>query len=154
MIPTHPDMRAREVTEKVLDALRSGKYKFLRVNFANGDMVGHTGLFEPTVRAVRTVDECVGRLVSAAAELHGITVITADHGNAESMKNKDGSPKTAHTTNPVGFLIVDPNCGKRYRINTQVRDPGLSNIAATLLNLLGYQQPEIYRESLIAFGKN
>jgi 2,3-bisphosphoglycerate-independent phosphoglycerate mutase len=154
MIPAHPDMRAREVTEKVLEALRSGKYKFLRVNFANGDMVGHTGLLEATVQAVRTVDGCVGRLVSAVAELQGITVITADHGNAESMKDKNGTPKTSHTTNPVGFWIVDPNCGGKYWINDRVRDPGLTNIAATLLNLLGYQQPEIYRESLISFGRN
>jgi 2,3-bisphosphoglycerate-independent phosphoglycerate mutase len=154
MIPAHPDMKAHEVTEKVLVALRSGKYRFLRVNFANGDMVGHTGLLDATVQAVRTVDACVGRLVRTVEELRGITVITADHGNAESMKNKNGTPKTSHTTNPVGFWIVDPNCSGQYQINEKVPDPGISNIAATLLNLLGYRKPQIYRESLISFGKS
>jgi len=154
MIPVHPEMKARAVTERVLDALRSGKYKFLRVNYANGDMVGHTGLLEATVQAVKTVDECVGRLVNAVSDLQGITMITADHGNAESMKNNDGTPKTSHTINPVGLWIVDRNCDGRYSMNEDINDPGLTNIAATLLNLLGYQKPGIYRESLIIFKES
>ncbi len=151
MIPSHPEMKVYEVTDQVVKALESGKYKFLRVNFANGDMVGHTGLMEPTITAVKAVDQCVGRLVDLVNQLDGITVITADHGNADEMKDKKGAPKTAPTPTPVGFYFVDTHCNGRYRINEKLESPGLTNIASTLLNLLGYEKPEIYRDSLIEF---
>ncbi len=151
MIPQNPKMKAREVCEKTVEKLKSGKYRFLRVNFANGDMVGHTGLLNPTITAVKTVDECVGKLVKTVSDLNGITIITADHGNADEMKNTDGSPKTAHTLNPVMFMIVDTNWSSEYEINPDVSNPGLANIASTIINLLGYKQPSNYEPSLIRF---
>lgn len=151
-IPLHPKMKAYDVMVRTLNVLNENKYKFVRVNFANPDMVGHTGLLKPTIEAVKMVDDCVGRLVEKIIALNGIAIITADHGNAEEMLQKDGiSPKTSHTTNKVGFWIVDPNWNGEYKLNLEMEDAGLSNIAATVLNLLGYEAPEIYRKSLIRF---
>ncbi|HUU78249.1 MAG TPA: 2,3-bisphosphoglycerate-independent phosphoglycerate mutase [candidate division Zixibacteria bacterium] len=152
MIPIHPEMKAKEVCERTIEALKSGKFKFLRVNFANGDMVGHTGIIEAAVKAVSIVDDCIQRLVEVVNELNGITIITADHGNCDDMKFPDGKTKTAHSLNPVGFWIVDKNWQKEYSINSQLIEPGLSNVASTLLNLIGYEKPENYRESLIKFN--
>jgi 2,3-bisphosphoglycerate-independent phosphoglycerate mutase len=115
-------------------------------------MVGHTGNLKSTIEAVKMVDDCVARLVERVNELNGITIITADHGNAEEMLQKDGETlKTAHTTNKVGFWIVDPQWQGEYKIDLKMEDAGLSNIAATVLNLLGYRAPEIYRKSMIRF---
>jgi 2,3-bisphosphoglycerate-independent phosphoglycerate mutase len=151
-IPTHPKMKAYEVMVKTLEVLETKKYKFVRVNFANPDMVGHTGLLNPTIEAVKMVDDCVARLVERVNQLKGITIITADHGNAEEMLQKDGiTPKTSHTTNKVGFWIVDPQWDGEYKLNFEIKDAGLSNIASTVINLLGYKAPEIYRESMIRF---
>ncbi|MBD3192462.1 MAG: 2,3-bisphosphoglycerate-independent phosphoglycerate mutase [Candidatus Heimdallarchaeota archaeon] len=152
MIPEHPEMKAVEVCDETIKALKSQKYQFVRVNFANGDMVGHTGLLDAAITAVKTVDTCVKRLVEVVNSLNGITIITADHGNCEEMKLPDGSAKTAHSLNPVCFLIVDKNWSHEYEINQRVEDPGLSNIAATVLNLLGFEKPEDYRESLVSFN--
>lgn len=152
MIPKNPVMKADEVCAETMRILETLKYDFVRVNFANGDMVGHTGLMDATITAVKKVDECVGKLVELNKRLNGITVITADHGNSDEMKNKDGSPKTAHTLNPVPFYIIDKNWDGEYVLKTDVEEPGLSNIASTVLNLLGLEKPETYRESLIKFS--
>lgn len=152
MIPTNPKMKAYKVLDKTLEVLDSKIFKFVRVNFANPDMVGHTGLIEPTIIAVKTVDDCVAKLVEKVSALNGITIITADHGNAEEMLQKDGIvPKTSHTINPVGFWIVDPKWKEEYKLNLEMKDAGLTNVASTILNLLGYNAPKIYRTSLIRF---
>jgi len=151
MIAIHPEMKAEEVCEKTITAMQNGEFKFLRVNFANGDMVGHTGNIEAAVQAVKIVDKCLNKLIDTVNKLNGITVITADHGNCDEMKLDDGRIKTAHSLNPVGFWIIDKNWKKEYAINPDVNDPGLSNVAATILNLLGFEKPDLYRESLINF---
>ena len=151
MIQSNPEMRAVEVSDRTIDALKSKKFKFLRVNLANGDMVGHTGNIAAAVKAVKIVDTSIKRLIEVVNEMNGITLITADHGNCDDMKFKDGKTKTAHSLNPVGFWIVDKNWNGEYEINPTVNEPGLSNIAATVLNLLGFKQPENYRQSLIQF---
>ncbi len=146
-----PKMKALEITEQAAQLLRSGRFRFGRVNFANGDMVGHTGVMAAAIEAVETVDECVGSLLQVVKELRGVAVITADHGNADEMftvKNGVKSVKTAHTLNPVPFVIVDPEYAGEYEL-AGLANPGLSNIAATLLNLLGYEAPEEYDRSLI-----
>lgn len=148
-----PKMKAPEITEKTIELLRSGAYKFGRLNFANGDMVGHSGVMAAAIEAVETVDECVGRILKVVEELDGIAVVTADHGNSDEMwteKNGVRSVKTAHTLNPVPFVIVDKNNAGRYHM-AKVENAGLSNIAATLLNLLGYKNVADYDASLIKF---
>lgn len=148
-----PKMKAYEITEKTTELLKSGKYRFGRINFPNGDMVGHTGNFDAAVIAVESVDECVGRLLKVIDEVNGLAIITADHGNSDEMyTEKDGvkTPKTAHTLNPVPFVIYDPQYNNEYQMR-DVKDTGLSNMAATILNLLGYEKVEDYNESLIQF---
>ncbi len=148
-----PAMKANEIAEKAAELLRTGKYRWGRVNFANGDMVGHTGVVAATVTAVETVDACVGKLLKAVEEMNGLAIITADHGNADEMftvKKGVKSVKTAHTLNPVPFIIYDPAYKGEYKL-ANVANAGLSNIAATMLNLLGYEKPEEYDASLIAF---
>ena len=150
-----PKMKAVEIVKEAETLLRSGEYRFGRVNFANGDMVGHTGVMEATIEAVETVDLCVGHLLNVVKELNGIVVVTADHGNADEMftiKNGVKSVKTAHTLNPVPFVIVDPLYSQEYEI-APMENPGLGNIAATLLNLFGFEAPAEYDASLITFKK-
>lgn len=149
-----PKMKAYEITEKTIELLKSGKYRFGRINFPNGDMVGHTGNFEAAVVAVEAVDECVGKLLKVIEETEGIAIITADHGNSDEMyTEKDGirTPKTAHTLNPVPFVIFDPSYKNEYKM-AEVKNPGLSNMAATFLNLLGYEKVDDYDDSLITFS--
>jgi 2,3-bisphosphoglycerate-independent phosphoglycerate mutase len=125
------------------------------VNFPNGDMVGHSGIFEAAVKAVETTDICVGKLLEVMNELGGITIVTADHGNADEMFMKQNGaivPKTSHTLNPVPFIIVDPDYNGEYEM-AEVKDPGLTNIASTILNLLGYEKVEDYDPSLVTFRK-
>lgn len=138
-----PEMSAFEVSEKVNEAVRSGKYDVIILNFANCDMVGHTGVFEAAVKAVETVDTCVGTLYDAVKEVGGVLLITADHGNADKMYEEDGSPFTAHTTNPVPFIVANYPCS--------LRDGGkLCDIAPTMLKILGLEQPkEMTGESII-----
>ncbi|PKN87816.1 MAG: 2,3-bisphosphoglycerate-independent phosphoglycerate mutase [Deltaproteobacteria bacterium HGW-Deltaproteobacteria-1] len=147
-----PKMKAKEITDTVMELLRTGKYKFGRINFPNGDMVGHTGVMEAAIIAVETVDKYVGDLLVLIKEMEGIAVITADHGNADEMftidKKGTKSVKTAHSLNPVPFVIYDPLYQGEYRM-ADIREKGLSNIAATLLNLLGYEKPDDYDPSLI-----
>jgi len=148
-----PKMKAFEIAEKTDELLKSGKYKFGRLNFANGDMVGHSGVMEAAIIAVETVDTCVGKLLKTIDELGGIAIITADHGNADEMfteKNGVRTPKTSHTLNPVPFIIYDPQYKNEY-VMADVKNPGLSNVAATILNLLGYEKVEDYDPSLIKF---
>ncbi|HPN33890.1 MAG TPA: 2,3-bisphosphoglycerate-independent phosphoglycerate mutase [bacterium] len=148
-----PAMKANEIADKAVSLLRTGRYRWGRVNFANGDMVGHTGVMQATITAVETVDRCVGRLLEEVQRLDGLAVITADHGNADEMftiKKGVKSVKTAHTLNPVPFVIFDPQYQGEYGM-APIANAGLSNIAATLLNLLGYEKPADYDASLIAF---
>ncbi len=147
-----PQMKAYEITDKTIELLHSD-CRFGRLNFANGDMVGHTGVMEAAVVAVETVDECLGRLLEEIKKLDGIAIVTADHGNADVMfteKNGQRIPKTAHTLNPVPCVIYDPGYQSEYTL-ASVEQPGLANIAATVLNLLGYQAPQDYKPSLIEF---
>jgi len=150
---TTPAMKVREITDAVIDLLRSGEYRFGRLNFPSGDMVGHTGNLGATVEALDIIDECMRRLVEVIRELDGVLVFTADHGNADIMfteANGVRSPKTSHTLSPVPFAIYDPNYDGEYRMEPPV-GAGLSNVAATLLNLLGYEAPTDYRQSIITF---
>ena len=148
-----PRMKAHEITEKSIELLESGRYRFGRINFANGDMVGHTGVMEAAIVAVETVDGCVGRLIEKVSELGGITVVTADHGNSDDMfsiVNGKKEIKTSHSLNPVPFWILDSGFAGEYGM-AQVKEPGLANVAATLLNLLGYEKPSDYEPGLIRF---
>ena len=129
-----PEMSAPEVTEKCVERILSGEYDVVILNFANCDMVGHTGVYGAAVKAVATVDECVGKVVDATLQMGGIAMVTADHGNAEQMLQDDGvSPMTAHTTNPVPFII----CGA----GSELRPGRLADIAPTILDVLGLEQP-------------
>lgn len=146
-----PKMKAQEITDKTIDLLNSGKYRFGRLNFANGDMVGHTGNMEAAIDAMEAVDNCVGQLLEAIDALDGIAIITADHGNVEDMfsiKNGEKIPKTSHTLNPVPFIINDPLYNNEYSVKTDLQG-GLTHIAATVCNLLGYEKPAGYDESII-----
>lgn len=138
-VPTYdhkPEMSATAVTEEVLQRIHGDKYDVIVLNFANMDMVGHTGVIPAAVKACEIVDACVGRIVSAVREKGGALVITADHGNAETMRNSDGKIHTAHTTNPVHFILVDDRC-KQVRLNDGV----LADIAPTVLQLLELDPP-------------
>ena len=129
-----PEMSAYLVTDEVVKRIESGKYDVIILNFANCDMVGHTGVFDAAKAAVEAVDECVGRVTDAIAKMGGVALITADHGNADKMYEQDGSPFTAHTTNPVPFCVVGYPC--------QLREGGkLADIAPTMLKILGLPQP-------------
>lgn len=146
-----PKMKAYEITQKSLELYKSGKYRWGRINFANGDMVGHTGIMEAAIVAVETVDECIGKLLKAVDEMKGIALITADHGNADEMftiKKGKKEVKTAHTLNPVPFIIYDPQYKNEYKL-ADIKNGGLTNIAGALLNLLGYKNVEDYDSSLI-----
>ena len=129
-----PEMSAYEVCDKCVERIESGAYDVIILNFANCDMVGHTGVFEAAVKAVETVDSCVGRVVDATLKMGGIAMITADHGNSEQMTEADGSPMTAHTTNEVPFIL----CGA----GTELRKGGrLADIAPTMLDVMGLACP-------------
>ena len=138
-----PEMSAYEVTDKLVAAIKTGKYDMIILNYANCDMVGHTGVFEAAVKAVEAVDECVGEVVTAIREMDGVALITADHGNADKMIDTDGSPFTAHTTNLVPFCVVGYPC--------ELREGGrLADIAPTMLKIMGLPQPaEMTGESII-----
>jgi 2,3-bisphosphoglycerate-independent phosphoglycerate mutase len=146
-----PWMQAAEITDRVIAAVAGGRHKFIRLNLANGDMVGHTGV-EPAVRiAVETVDLCLRRILAAVEKAGGIALVTADHGNADCMwteKKGRRTPMVAHTLNPVPCIIVDYS-GRNAFVAGGCADPGLSNVAATICNLLGYRAPEIYDPSLV-----
>lgn len=137
-----PEMSARKVTDQCVERVLSGKYDVVVCNLANCDMVGHTGVWEAAVKAVETVDECVGRIVRSASEMGGVTFVTADHGNAERMYDDGGNPSTSHTTNPVPLIIVGAD--------VRLRHGRLSDLAPTMLDIMGLQKPtEMTGSSLI-----
>lgn len=139
-----PEMSAPEVCEKVVDRIKSGNYDAIILNFANCDMVGHTGVFEAAVKAVEAVDECVGKVIDAVNEMGGMALITADHGNADKMIDEEGKPFTAHTTNPVPLCVVGYDC--------KLKQEGgkLSDLVPTMLEMMNIPQPkEMTGESLI-----
>ncbi|MFT3694548.1 MAG: 2,3-bisphosphoglycerate-independent phosphoglycerate mutase [Kofleriaceae bacterium] len=159
-----PWMKAAEITDRLIAELRTGKHKFARVNYANGDMVGHTGQFDATVVAVETVDLQLARLAKAVEEMQGILVVTADHGNADEMfqrdkkgkvlRDKQGQPvaKTSHTLSPVPFFIHDPMRSDRYEIDPAVaQHAGIANVTATCIELLGFVPPDDLESSLLRF---
>ena len=149
-----PEMKAQEITDATIDLLISGKYQYGRVNFANGDMVGHTGNLDAAITAIETIDKCMNRLVAVIDELDGVLIYTSDHGNADQMftetANGDRVPMTSHTLAPVPFVIHDPTNKNEYNLAPPA-DAGLSHIASTTLNLLGFQAPDDYQPSLIDF---
>ena len=138
-----PEMSANEVCDKVCEAIETGKYDVVILNFANCDMVGHTGFFDAAVKAVETVDNCVGRVQDSVLKMDGVMLLTADHGNADKMLDTDGSPFTAHTTFPVPFAVIGKDC--------ELREGGkLCDISPTIIKLLGLEQPtEMSGESII-----
>jgi 2,3-bisphosphoglycerate-independent phosphoglycerate mutase len=160
-----PWMKAAEITDALTAELATGKHRFARVNYANGDMVGHTGAFDATVVAVETVDLQLARLARAVEALQGILVVTADHGNADEMLQRDragrvirdkitGQPvvKTSHTLNRVPFLIHDPQRSDRYDLDpARAATAGIANVTATCLELLGFVPPDDLLPSLLRF---
>jgi len=143
-----PEMSAREVTDKLVAAIESGKYDAIVCNYANGDMVGHTGNLEAAVKAVETLDECIGRVVAAARACGGEVLVTADHGNCERMYDpQTGQAHTAHTLNRVPFLYV----GRRA---TMASGGALQDIAPTMLSLMGLPQPpEMTGKPLVSIAR-
>jgi len=132
-----PEMSAPEVTDKVVEAIRSGLFDVIVLNYANTDMVGHTGRIDAATKAVESVDACLGRLSEAVEQADGTLVITADHGNAEMMRDPEtGEPHTAHTLNPVPFVVVNPPAAV-----SQLENGRLSDIAPTLLAIIGLPKP-------------
>lgn len=150
---TTPAMKVREITARTIEMLRSGTYRFGRLNFPSGDMVGHTGDLGATIEAMEVIDECVAELTAVIDELGGVLVYTADHGNADIMFTESGgvrSPKTSHTLSPVPFVIHDSGYAGEYRMLPPA-GAGLSHVASTLLNLLGFEAPADYQPSLLSF---
>lgn len=145
-----PEMSAAAVAEAVVGAIASGQYAFILVNFANADMVGHTGVLPAAIKAVETVDTCVGQILTALDRTHGAAIVTADHGNADEMIAPDGTPMTAHTMNLVPCLLTGPG----VPADTQLRPHGrLADIAPTVLQLLDLPRPAVMTgESLLASG--
>jgi 2,3-bisphosphoglycerate-independent phosphoglycerate mutase len=138
-----PEMSAFEIRDAIIPELQKGEVDFVCLNFANGDMVGHTGVMEAAIKACEAVDECVKDVITAANENNYTTLVIADHGNCETMINPDGSPNTAHTTNPVPFILVDKDL-------KTVKDGVLGDIAPTILELMGVEQPKaMSRHSLL-----
>ncbi len=141
----YPEMSAIKLTESCQRAIESGLYSLIVINFANPDMVGHTGIQEATEKAINTVDSCIGKILDSTGKMSGTLLITADHGNAELMKGADGQPWTAHTTNPVPVILIE---GEKRKISGQgnsirLRDGGgLADIAPTLLQLLNLPKPD------------
>lgn len=138
-VPTYdykPEMSAPAVAEEVLKRLESRQYGLVVLNFANMDMVGHTGILPAAIRAVETVDGCVGKIADCIRSMGGVLMVTADHGNAETMVDENGTPHTAHTLNPVPFILVDET-----RIGAKLREGILADIAPTILQVMGIHQP-------------
>jgi 2,3-bisphosphoglycerate-independent phosphoglycerate mutase len=157
-----PWMKSAEITDRLIEEMKTGRHRMLRVNYANGDMVGHTGVFPSAVMGVESVDLALGRLVKVVEQMGGAAFITADHGNSDEMFELDKKgqpvvdengrikPRTAHSLNPVPFIIYDPTFKGEYRF-AKIEKPGLSNIAATCIQFLGFEPPEGYDPSLLEF---
>ncbi len=157
-----PWMKCAEITDHLIEALESGKYDFIRANFPNGDMVGHTGSLEATICGLEALDLQLGRLLPVFDKVGAVAIITADHGNADEMaeldkkthqikRNKDGSmkAKTSHTLNKVPCILYDNSADKTYTVKAADDHFGLSSVAGTVVNLLGYDKPEMWDDSLI-----
>ena len=156
-----PWMKCAEITDELIEALKSGKYPAMRVNFPNGDMVGHTGNIQATICSMEALDLQLARILAVVDELQGVALITADHGNADEMYEtdkkgdpkvgKDGSykAKTSHTLNRVPFIIYDNFYADKYTVKADEGQFGLSNVAATAVNFLGYAAPDMWDESVI-----
>ena len=156
-----PWMKCAEITDKLIECMRSGKYRYLRVNFPNGDMVGHTGNMLATRCSMEALDLCLKRILAVVDELKGVALITADHGNADEMYEVDkkgniktdktgkAKAKTSHTLNPVPCIIYDNANADKYEVKEDNGTFGLSNVAATMVNLLGYEAPAMWDESII-----
>ena len=155
-------MKCAEITDRLIEALESGKYRYLRVNFPNGDMVGHTGNLEATICSMEALDLQLARIIAVVDKLNGVALITADHGNADEMAEldkktkqpkvgKDGKykPKTSHTLNRVPCIIYDNHYSDKYTVKADEGKFGLSDVAATMVNLMGYKAPSMWDESLI-----
>ncbi|AQK99709.1 2,3-bisphosphoglycerate-independent phosphoglycerate mutase [Zea mays] len=161
-----PNMKALEIAEKARDALLSGKFDQVRVNLPNGDMVGHTGDIEATVVACKAADEAVKIILDAVEQVGGIYLVTADHGNAEDMvkRNKSGKPLldkndriqilTSHTLQPVPVAIGGPGLHPGVKFRNDIQTPGLANVAATVMNLHGFEAPADYEQTLIEVADN
>ncbi len=147
-VPTYdqkPEMSAREVTDRVVEEIKSGKYELIVLNYANADMVGHSGVMNATIKAVEVLDECLRKVVATSREKGYVVIITADHGNADKMIDDEGGPHTAHTTNLVPFILVKDDFGGELK--SQGR---LANIAPTILDLMGVDvPPEMEGKSLL-----
>jgi 2,3-bisphosphoglycerate-independent phosphoglycerate mutase len=155
-----PWMKAAEITDRLIAELSTGRFRHARLNYANGDMVGHTGHLDASVIAVEAIDLQLGRLLPVIAKLGGALIVTADHGNCDDMfeRGRDGAiafdesgrptPKTSHTLNRVPFYVFAP--GAQVALSRRVGSPGLANFAATVLQLLGFAAPEGYAPSLLA----
>ena len=129
-------MSAIEVTDNVIEAIKTEKYNSIILNYANPDMVGHTGNLDAAVKAIETIDECVGRVVKAVEEVDGVVLITADHGNAEQMIDyKTGEPHTAHTTNPVPLVLIGLE-------DVKLKEGKLADLAPTMLDIMEIEKPE------------
>ena len=128
------------IFQTLMDRLKKGEADFVCLNFANGDMVGHTGVMEAAIKACEAVDICVKDVVTTALQHGYTTLIIADHGNCETMINPDGTPNTAHTTNPVPFIVVDKE-------NIPVKNGVLGDIAPTILKLMGIQKPTVMTDN-------
>ena len=142
---THPKMRAPEITECLLDVIKSKKYDFVLVNYSNPDMIGHTGDFEAAKEAVSYCEECAYKIATETVNNGGECIIIADHGNCEEMFDENGNVLTQHTTNPVPFILVSEK-----NKNVKLKENGsLANVAPTVLELLGLEIPETMEESMI-----
>ena len=155
-----PWMKCALIADRLIEVIKSGKYQYIRANFPNGDMVGHTGNYEATICSMEALDLQIKRIIDVVDEVKGVAIITADHGNADEMfeydkkkgtvkLNADGTPKakTSHTLNPVPCIIYDNFYAEKYTVKSGAF--GLSNIAATTVNFLGYEAPKMWNESLI-----
>ena len=156
-----PRMQADVITDEVIKAIHTNKFKFIRINYPNGDMVGHTGNIPAVIASIEAVDDCLGRIIKELKKVNGVLICSADHGNSDDMiqinkktnslmYDEDGNPflKTSHSLNPVPVYIYDPSNQNKLKLS-KVNNPGVSNLAATCITMLGYKAPEEYTKSLI-----
>jgi 2,3-bisphosphoglycerate-independent phosphoglycerate mutase len=159
-----PWMKCAEITDKVCQAIESGEYEFIRLNYPNGDMVGHTGIYDAVLVSMGALDICVARVAEAVKKAGGVLLISADHGNADDMYehdkktgavslDSDGAPKrkTSHSLNPVPCVVYDPESKGEYSKELRA-GLGISSLAATCLELLGFEPPEDYDPSVLNFN--
>ena len=132
-----PEMSAPEVTEALVAAIKTQKFDYITLNFANGDMVGHTGVYPAIEKAVKTIDECSNKVIEAALENGYEIIVIADHGNCDNAINADGTPNTAHSLNPVPFVYISKD-----HVNAHVEDGILADVAPSICHIMGIEQPK------------